>query len=333
VDNASSVIIETDTGGKITFANRFAQDFFGYQEAEMLGKSLLGTMVSAAAKDSSDHAMTIDDIASHPENYLHTEQENLRKNGEKAWMTWTYKPIFDDGDKLKEVLCIGIDRTEQKRTEDLLAQQLQEKTAMEERTRLARDLHDAVSQTLFSASLIADVLPRLWEKNREEGLKRLEEVRQLTRGASAEMRTLLFELRPAALADADLSDLLKQLGQSVTGRARLPVSVEVEGSCEAPADVKIAFYRIAQEALNNIAKHSGATRAQVALECRPHELTLHIIDNGHGFETLHASGGFGMGNMSERAGNIGALLKIDSKIGEGTEISVLWRDGAGEIPQ
>jgi len=124
--------------------------------------------------------------------------------------------------------------------EDLNAQRLKEQTALEERTRLARDLHDAVSQTLFSASLIADVLPRVWEKNKEEGLKKLEEVRQLTRGALAEMRTLLFELRPAALADAELSDLLHQLSESVMGRALLPVTLEIEGTCKIPAEVKIA---------------------------------------------------------------------------------------------
>ena len=132
---------------------------------------------------------------------------------------------------MKEVLCIGIDSTQQKKAEDLAAQQLKEKTAEEERIRLARDLHDAVSQTLFSTSLIAEVLPRLWERNKDEGLKKLEEVRQLTRGALAEMRTLLFELRPAALADAELSDLLRQLAESVIGRARVPVTLEVEGTC------------------------------------------------------------------------------------------------------
>ena len=146
---------------------------------------------------------------------------------------------------MKEVLCIGIDSTQQKKAEETEAQQLREKTAEEERIRLARDLHDAVSQTLFSTSLIAEVLPRLWERNKEEGLQKLEEVRQLTRGALAEMRTLLFELRPAALADAELSDLLRQLAESVIGRARVPVTLEVEGTCVIPPDVKIAFYRIA----------------------------------------------------------------------------------------
>ncbi len=81
-----------------------------------------------------------------------------------------------------------------------------------------------------------------------------------------------------------------------------------------------------------MAKHSGASRAQVTLHCESHEVALHIIDNGHGFDSSQvASGGFGLGNMNERAGQIGASLKIDSKVNEGTEITVIWNDHAGEM--
>jgi len=331
IDNANSVIMEVDPRGNITFANKFARDFFGYGMQEFAGRNIIGTIVPATDSAGKEQQMIIEDIVAHPENYLHIETENILRSGGKVWIIWTYKPIFDENDNLKEILCIGIDRTEQKKAEALAARQLQEKTAMEERSRLARDLHDAVSQTLFSASLIADVLPRMWEKNKDEGLKRLEEVRQLTRGSLAEMRTLLFELRPSALVDAELGDLLRQLGEAVNGRARLPVAVEVEGISEIPVDVKIALYRIAQEALNNVAKHSGASRCQVTLHCESREVTLLIIDNGHGFDIAQAaSAGFGLGNMNERANQIGASLKIESKIDEGTEITVVWREHAGE---
>ena len=329
IDNANSIIMEIDTKGDITFINKFALEFFGFKEAEILGHNLLGTILPPAGED---QETLIEDIGTSPEKYLHYEKENLRKNGDKVWITWTYKPIFDEANNLKEVLCIGIDSTQQKKAEDAAAQQLKEKTAEEERTRLARDLHDAVSQTLFSTSLIAEVLPRLWERNKDEGLQKLEEVRQLTRGALAEMRTLLFELRPAALADAELSDLLRQLSESVIGRARVPVTLEVEGNCTIPTDVKIALYRIAQEALNNIAKHSGASRAQITLHCQPHQVLMNIIDNGHGFDMNRISpGSFGLGNMHERANHVGALLKIESKVGEGTEINVTWQESAEEV--
>jgi signal transduction histidine kinase len=106
-----------------------------------------------------------------------------------------------------------------------LRMQAEQAAVIAERNRLARELHDAVSQTLFSISLIADVLPRLWDRNQAKGRQSLEELRQLTRGASAEMRTLLYELRPAYLKEAKLGDLLKQLTRAMSGRTRIPISL------------------------------------------------------------------------------------------------------------
>ena len=203
--------------------------------------------------------------------------------------------------------------------------------AIEERNRLARDLHDAVSQTLFSASLIAEVLPRLWERSPEEGLRRLEEVRQLTRGALAEMRTLLLELRPTALVEAELPNLLSQLAESISGRTRVPVTVSTKGDCSFPADVKVALYRIAQEALNNVAKHAGATEVKVNLLCEPDKVTLKITDDGKGFDMSSVpSDSLGIGIMHERAGDIGASLSMQSWVGRGTEIMVVWDNLSGE---
>jgi PAS domain S-box-containing protein len=331
IDNANSAIMETDASGKITFINKYAVGFFGFREEEILGKNVVGTIIAPEAEAAVNWDNMIQNIVNSPESNRHNEMENLRKNGEKTWMAWTYQPILDESGNLKEILCTGIDRTQQKQAEEQTARELKEKTAVEERTRLARDLHDAVSQTLFSTSLIAEVLPRLWEKNKDAGLQKLEEVRQLTRGALAEMRTLLFELRPAALADADLSDLLRQLAESVTGRARVPVALDIDGSCQTPTDVKIALYRIAQEALNNIAKHSGATQAKVSLHCGENRITLQIEDNGRGFDMSQATtGSFGLSNIKERAGQIGAQLTINSRINEGTDITIDWRGKAGE---
>jgi len=198
-----------------------------------------------------------------------------------------------------------------------------------ERSRLARDLHDAVTQTLFSSSLIADVLPRIWEKDPEQGLERLAELRELTRGALAEMRTLLLELRPAALTDAELSELLYQLAESITGRARVPVDVCIEGDCALPVEVKVALYRIAQESLNNVAKHSGASQATVRIRCGD-EVELTVTDDGFGFDVDSVPAeSLGLGIMRERAKGIGADLSIESAAGEGTEVSVRW-SGASE---
>ena len=100
------------------------------------------------------------------------------------------------------------------------------------------ELHDAVNQSLFSAGLIAEVLPRLWEQNPDEGRRSLEELRRLTHGALAEMRMLLAELRPAALTDTELGDLLRLLGSALAGRTNIPVAVTVSGEGTLPADVR-----------------------------------------------------------------------------------------------
>jgi two-component system nitrate/nitrite sensor histidine kinase NarX len=207
--------------------------------------------------------------------------------------------------------------------------QAQQMAALEERQRLARDLHDAVTQTLFSASMIADVLPRIWERRPDEAHKRLLELRQLTRGALAEMRTLLLELRPTVLTEARLSDVLRQLGEAFSGRARLDIEVRVQGELEAgqlPPGVQVAFYRVAQEALNNIVKHAAASKVTIDLEQQPGRVQLHVCDDGRGFEPATvAAGHLGLGIMQERAGAIGAHFGLQSRPGQGTSIKMTWQ--------
>jgi PAS domain S-box-containing protein len=205
------------------------------------------------------------------------------------------------------------------------SEQVQQAAALEERQRLARELHDAVTQTLFSASVIADVLPRLWERRPDEGQRRLQELRQLTRGALAEMRTLLLELRPAALIEARLGDVLRQLGEAAMGRARLPVEVQTEGEATLPPDVQVSFYRIAQEALNNSIKHAAASHVTIELLIAPTQVTLRVCDDGRGFDPAAIPAGhLGLGIMRERAAAVGGTLRVESTPGAGTCVMVEW---------
>jgi signal transduction histidine kinase len=206
-----------------------------------------------------------------------------------------------------------------------LMQTAERAAATMERNRLARDLHDAVTQTLFSASMIADVLPKIWRRNPEEGLKRLEELRQLTRGALSEMRTLLVELRPAAMEDTDLGDLIGHLVNAFIARTRVPVTYERgSGRAYPPAAVKEMFYRITQEAFNNINKHAHASQVNVELACQPGAVRLLIRDDGAGFNMENAHEGFGLKIMRERAQNAGAQFAVNSQPGQGTAITVTW---------
>ncbi len=208
--------------------------------------------------------------------------------------------------------------------------QARELATSEERTRLARELHDAVTQTLYSASLLAEVLPIVWQRNAAEGERNLALLRQLVRGALAEMRTLLFELRPAALIAADLGPLLRQLGEVLTSHTRIPVELTIDGTTQLPADVHIAVYRIAQEAFNNIVKHAGATQVCVTFRAAPDALFLAVRDDGRGFDpTTIPDHHMGVRIMAERAAGIGARLQIDSAPWRGTEVSVSWSDPSG----
>jgi two-component system nitrate/nitrite sensor histidine kinase NarX len=196
---------------------------------------------------------------------------------------------------------------------------------LEERQRLARNLHDAINQSLFSAGLIAEVLPRLWERDQEEARRSLEDLRKLTRGAMAEMRALLAELRPSTLTDAELGDLLRLLGNAFTGRTNIPAKVTVVGQGVLPADVQVAIYRICQETLNNVAKHAGASVVEIYLKHEDSAIELSIRDDGQGFDPERTtSGHYGLSMMHERAEAVGARLSITSQPGQGTELIIRW---------
>ncbi|HSL42428.1 MAG TPA: PAS domain S-box protein [Anaerolineales bacterium] len=208
-----------------------------------------------------------------------------------------------------------------------LARRAAEEAVTADRTRLARDLHDAVTQTLFSASLTAEVLPDLWDMDLEEAKRSTEELRQLTRGALAEMRTLLLELRPATLTQTRLNDLIKQLCEAFIGRSRLPITLTIEGECQLPPEVQIAFYRVAQETLNNVFKYAHATQVDVKLFLSPSSVHLETRDNGVGFDMSTAKPtSLGMRIMRERAEAIGADLHISSQPGSGTCIEMTWHE-------
>jgi signal transduction histidine kinase len=160
-----------------------------------------------------------------------------------------------------------------------------------------------------------------------EARKSTEELRQLTRGALAEMRTLLLELRPATLTQTRLSDLIKQLCEAFIGRSRLPIRLNIEGECELPPEVQVAFYRIAQESLNNVFKYARATQVDVNLFLAPAHVHFETCDNGIGFDlSTSKPTSLGMRIMRERAQAIGAELQITSELGKGTCVALTWQE-------
>jgi signal transduction histidine kinase len=161
----------------------------------------------------------------------------------------------------------------------------------------------------------------------EEAKRSTEELRQLTRGALAEMRTLLLELRPATLTQTRLSDLIKQLCEAFIGRSRLPIILNIEGDCPVPPEVQVAVYRIAQESLNNVFKYARATQVQVNLFISPATVHFETCDNGVGFDmSMSKPTSLGLRIMRERAEAIGADFAITSSPGSGTCVEVTWNE-------
>lgn len=202
---------------------------------------------------------------------------------------------------------------------------------LEERQRIARELHDALSQTLFSASVIAQSLPRIQGSRPGETQRALEELSHLTRGAMAEMRTLLLELRPTEMVNVTLDNLLRQLTDAFSSKSGTVLTLKIRGKTTLTPEVREALYRIAQEALNNIVKHARAPHAEIQLGSTNNGTVLQIVDDGRGFDPQNIPPDhIGLDIMYERASLIGADLQVISQPGEGTEIVVTWPAGSEE---
>ena len=218
-----------------------------------------------------------------------------------------------------------------------LYKQAQEVAVIAERNRLASDLHDSVTQALFSATLVTEVLPQIWEQDPEEGRLELAKLRRLTRGALAEMRTMLLELRPNALERTNLSDLLEQLTELMTNQENIVVTAAIDPVPDLPPDVQIAFYRVGQESLNNVLKHARANQVTISLRAYPPydsnqeewrgRVALHVSDDGRGFHPDHVfADQMGLKIMAERAESISAQLNLTSQPDEGTQVVLIWEN-------
>jgi two-component system nitrate/nitrite sensor histidine kinase NarX len=209
-----------------------------------------------------------------------------------------------------------------------LYQESRNAATLEERNRLARDLHDAVTQTLFSASLIAEALPLQWEQDQAGARLNLNRLHQLTSGALAEMRMLLLELRPASLQQISLTTLLKNLCEAYQAKNAVQVRMDLkeDGAPAPPVEIKEFFYRFTQEALNNVTKHAKASLVDVKLEQTHEGILLRIQDNGKGFDAKDIQPGhLGLQIMHERAVRINANLKIESRPDKGTILLSEWK--------
>ena len=202
-----------------------------------------------------------------------------------------------------------------------------------ERERLARNLHDAVTQSIFSANLMAEVLPAVWEQQPQEAFNDMLVIRRLIKAAFAELRVLLFELRPESLAMAPLETLLERLGEAFAGQSDVAVELAVKDELALPDEVRVAFYRITQEALSNVAKHAGASQVSVNIGRDGDAVRLVVSDDGCGFPRDERAGGTGYAVMRDQAESIGAELEVESSPESGTIVSLVWRGQEAKTEQ
>jgi len=204
-----------------------------------------------------------------------------------------------------------------------LYEQAKQITALEERQRLARELHDSVSQALYGIGLGAQTARRLLERDPGRAVQPLDYVLSLTKAAIAEMRALIFELRPESLAREGLVAAIAKQAEALSLRCGLRLESSLCDEPDLPLETKEALYRITQEALSNIAKHAQATQVWLELAATGGAVTLLIQDDGVGFDPQgEYPGHLGLRSMAERAEKIGASLEIVSAPGQGTRLQV-----------
>ena len=185
-------------------------------------------------------------------------------------------------------------------------------------------------------TILADVLPNMWQKDAEKGMERLQRLRSLTRGALAEMRALLVELRPAILEEHDLEELLQQLLEAAGSRTQATIRFatgdrSAGGRCRLPLAVQYACYRIAQEAFNNVIRHAYPSCIELQLLCDEGHIELCVRDDGVGFAPEQVGPNhMGLSIMRERAAEVGACFKLETAEGQGTTVKVSWPASAEE---
>lgn len=199
---------------------------------------------------------------------------------------------------------------------------LEEAAVTDERHRIARDLHDSVSQTLFSTAMLAEALPGTLDRDPVTGREHAVQIRAMTLDALSNLRMALSDLRHPTTEAASLRDLLHDLGSGIG--ASVVVEVDVPVGPEPPPDVKLAAYRVAQEALVNASRHGLPTQIVARLDQRGGGLALSIVDDGVGFEAGAATGHHGLRIMRERAERAAAELTIESEPGHGTRVTLIW---------
>lgn len=307
--------------GKPTLAPRVKQVIeFAVLEAQTLGQKYVGTehLLLGLLREGAGVGVRVlstfaDPASIRPAVLAVLEQDEdkaspkpSKKSSPQSWLEST-------------LLALGLPHT--------LLHHASETAVQAERDRLARDLHDSIKQQLFSISVSAAAVRERWDKDRVGAHAALDDVQHSAQAAMVEMNALLKQLRPNPLETVGLVDALREQCEALAFRTGAEVTTffgELPPEAQLPAGAHETLFRIAQEALSNIARHARAQRVHLRLELDPttHTLRMEIRDDGQGFDEAIATNGMGLSNMRERAHSLQGHIDIDSASGQGTTIRV-----------
>lgn len=324
LSSIGDAVIATDKVGHITFINRVAQQLTGWQAAEAIGQPLERVFQIV-------HEETRQPVESPVYKVIQTGTPGQLpdhtvlispQHPQAIPIQDSAAPIYQ-GNEIIGVVLVFQDVSEQKEAHAIRDKHLAEIATLQERQRVARNLHDAVTQILFSSSTIAEALPALILKKPEKLASNLDLIRRLNRGALAQLRIILRELSYDTLAEFRTSELLTELADAAMAKTSVQIKVETHEEKPLPTHVHVIFYQIAQEALNNIVKHSRAKEAFIRFTSTSVEVMLSIEDKGQGFDfTEVTSAHTGVQTMRQCAADIGASFEINRLSPQGTQVKV-----------
>lgn len=319
VENSPDTVFATDADGRFTFVSASIERMTGLTAEELTGQHFSVVVDESTMPLASEQwaALTAD-----PDMQAQAVLLLKGRDGRRTPVDVRSTGVTVDG------VFAGIqgatrDISEQVRLQGELRRQAGELASSEERAHLARELHDSVTQALFSMTLVSRSVEMLLDKDPATARTQLGQLRDLQREALAEMRALIFELRPGNIEQDGLVRALKTHSSALQGRLGLPIVVESDIDERLPLAVEETLYRIAQEALHNIVKHAAAKEVRLALRRIDDGVRLTITDDGKGFDPRAVPDGhLGLAGMRARAERIGATFACTSRPGAGTTIEV-----------
>ena len=251
---------------------------------------------------------------------LSTRLDRLSE-GTRAWSQGDFTQLVEDtsGDEIGQ-LAYNLNQMAQE-LESLLDTR-RELVQIEERNRMARDLHDSVKQQAFAASAQISTAKKLLAQNPNKAIENIEEAERLTNALRKELTNLIQEMRSPALEGKGLATALQDYSHNWSRQNETKLEIRLQGERPLPLDIEQTVFRIVQEALANVARHSDADKVEIGLVYTSKELTCMIRDNGCGFDPSQALLGFGIRSMQERAKTLGSQLNLESTAGEGTIITL-----------